>query len=59
MNIDDFKSGFNNLLGNIAEHETCEHLFFDLPSNRKPWFQAVSKRRTAEILSGYRAVLMS
>ncbi|HEY8159048.1 MAG TPA: hypothetical protein VIF10_10140 [Methylobacter sp.] len=59
MNIDEFKSGFNNLLGNIAENVVCEHRFFELPSNRKPWFQAVSKRRTAEIPSGYRAVLMS
>ncbi|MGZ5576707.1 MAG: DUF3047 domain-containing protein [Methylobacter sp.] len=38
MNIDEFKLGFNNLLGNIAENVVCEHRFFELPSNRKPWF---------------------
>jgi hypothetical protein len=38
MNIDDFKSGFNNLLGNLPENMICEHRFFELPSNRKPWF---------------------
>jgi len=38
MNIDEFKSGFNNLLDNIAEDMISEHRFFELPSSQKPWF---------------------
>jgi hypothetical protein len=37
MNIIDFKSGFNNLLSNVAKGVIYEYRFFELPSEQKPW----------------------
>jgi len=37
MNIIEFKSGFNNLLRNVAKGIIYEHHFFEIPSEQKPW----------------------
>jgi hypothetical protein len=55
MNIDEFKSGFNNLLGNIAGNAISEHRFFELPSNRKPWFDTGLDVETGDSFTSFSA----
>jgi hypothetical protein len=55
MNIDEFKSGFNILLGNIAENVIREYPFFELPSNRKPWFDTGLDVGTGDSLTSFAA----
>ncbi|MGZ5031430.1 MAG: DUF3047 domain-containing protein [Methylobacter sp.] len=37
MNIEEFKSSFNQLLADVGIGVIYEHRFFDVPSDQKPW----------------------
>jgi len=55
MNIDEFKSGFNKKLGNIAGNVIREHRYFELPSNRKPWFNTGLDVETGDSFTSFAA----